>query len=199
MKPLIYTDSRFLLVFVSAFIIWGMSEWVGARWGRRITGNKSRDSTISFWWLFSWTIFGLILYFFWPIVLPQTTLTAEQGMVFTLGMVIFLCGVAWRWYAIVTLGRFFTPTLMIQKNHQVIQHGPFRLVRHPSYTGILLMMFGLGFLMTNWVSLLSLLMALLIGLGYRIHVEERMLTTSLGAVYQAYVRKVSKRLIPFVW
>jgi len=79
----------------------------------------------------------------------------------------------------------------------VIETGPYRLIRHPSYTGFLITLLGLGLSSTNWLSLLVLMGCALIGLSYRIHVEERVLKAHLGQRYQEYMRR-TKRLIPFV-
>ena len=51
------------------------------------------------------------------------------------GVVLFAAGLIFRWWAIVTLGRFFTVDVTIEKDHELVERGPFRLVRHPSYTG----------------------------------------------------------------
>ena len=75
--------------------------------------------------------------------------------------------------------------------------GPYRLIRHPSYTGLLITLLGLGFIYANWLSLLVLMGCSLLGLSYRIHVEEHVLKAHLGERYQEYMRR-TKRLIPFV-
>jgi protein-S-isoprenylcysteine O-methyltransferase Ste14 len=75
--------------------------------------------------------------------------------------------------------------------------GPYRLIRHPSYTGLLILFLGYGLCLTNWLSLLVLMGCALIGLGYRINVEEHVLEARLGQPYHEYMRR-TKRLIPFV-
>lgn len=57
---------------------------------------------------------------------------------------LFAAGLLLRWWAIVTLGRFFTVDVTIEKDHQLVERGPFRWVRHPSYTGVLLAFVGVG-------------------------------------------------------
>ncbi|HET8843686.1 MAG TPA: hypothetical protein VFN35_19645 [Ktedonobacteraceae bacterium] len=58
-------------------------------------------------------------------------------------------------------------------------------------------MLGLGLSLTNWLSLLIIMGCALLGLSYRIHVEEHALKEHLGQRYQEYMQR-TKRLIPFV-
>ena len=102
-----------------------------------------------------------------------------------------------RLYAIGVLGASFTTAVAVAPEQTVIETGPYRLIRHPSYTGFLITLLGLGLSSTNWLSLLVLMGCALIGLSYRIHVEEHVLQEQLGQRYQEYMRR-TKRLIPFV-
>jgi protein-S-isoprenylcysteine O-methyltransferase Ste14 len=70
-------------------------------------------------------------------------------------------------------------------------------VRHPAYTGSLLTIVGLGFVLQSWGAVLVLIAFFGIAFGYRIHVEEGVLTSKLGDEYVAYVKR-TKRLIPYV-
>jgi protein-S-isoprenylcysteine O-methyltransferase Ste14 len=76
--------------------------------------------------------------------------------------------------------------------------GPYRVLRHPGYSGVLLAMVGMGLLLANWLSVLALAVAVLAGMSYRIAVEERTLLATLGQPYEDY-RSGRKRLIPLVW
>jgi protein-S-isoprenylcysteine O-methyltransferase Ste14 len=96
------------------------------------------------------------------------------------------------------LGRFFTYDVAISTGQQVIEKGPYRWLRHPSYLGSLLAEVGFGMTMTNWLAML--LPALCIGAAYayRIPIEERALLQGLGTPYREYMRR-TWRLIPFVY
>jgi protein-S-isoprenylcysteine O-methyltransferase Ste14 len=75
---------------------------------------------------------------------------------------------------------------------------PHRLIRHPSYSGLLIILLGFGLSLTNnWLSMFVIMGCTLIGLGYRMHVEEHALQAELGQRYREYMRR-TKRLIPFV-
>jgi protein-S-isoprenylcysteine O-methyltransferase Ste14 len=109
-----------------------------------------------------------------------------------------LLGVALRWWAILTLGNSFTFDVAVRSTQTVVHAGPYRLVRHPSYSGMLLTLFGVGRALANWSSVVSLLTFGLIGLLYRVWVEERALAEALDQPYVDYMRR-TKRFIPFVF
>jgi protein-S-isoprenylcysteine O-methyltransferase Ste14 len=113
-------------------------------------------------------------------------------------MVVILLGTALRWWAIFTLGRYFTIDVAVRSTQSVVQSGPYRFVRHPSYTAILIMLLGVGMALANWASLVVILAGGLIGLLYRVRVEERALDEALGQPYMDYMR-TTKRFIPFIF
>jgi protein-S-isoprenylcysteine O-methyltransferase Ste14 len=114
------------------------------------------------------------------------------------GMVLFATGEALRVWAKVALGRYFTYTVMTSSDQPVITSCPYRYVRHPSYTGILLIAIGTGTVWGNWLGLAALTLGTLVGLVYRIYVEEKALLEELGDRYRRYAEG-HKRLAPFVW
>ena len=113
------------------------------------------------------------------------------------GLGVIVAGLALRWWAILTLGRAFTVDVAIASGQRVIEHGPYRFVRHPAYTGILVSFAGLGLLLRHWSSLLVLLVPITAALLYRIGVEERALEAGLGEPYTRYMRR-TRRLLPFI-
>jgi len=129
---------------------------------------------------------------------PGTTLASYQRLQFWIGIVVMLCGLAFRWYAIKSLGRFFTRTVATRQWQYVVDTGPYRLIRHPSYSGSLLMFLGTGIAMTNWAALLAIMAGTVIGYGYRVRIEERALCADLGQPYRDYMLR-TKRFIPHVW
>jgi protein-S-isoprenylcysteine O-methyltransferase Ste14 len=116
--------------------------------------------------------------------------------VFIVGLVLMIAGLALRWYSIWVLGTSFTCNVATRPGQQVVQSGPYRWVRHPSYTGGLVTVLGVLACCLNWASLAALI---LVAVGYanRIRVEERALATDLGSAYRDYMRR-TKRLIPFL-
>ncbi len=117
---------------------------------------------------------------------------------YPLAVGLFAAGLVLRWYAIIYLGRFFTVNVAIQKDHHVIDSGPYRFVRHPSYTGGLLAFVGYGLCLLNGLALVVLLVPVTAAYWHRIRIEEAALTQFLREPYAAYCRR-TKRLIPFVY
>jgi protein-S-isoprenylcysteine O-methyltransferase len=114
------------------------------------------------------------------------------------GAVFFVAGLVIRWYAIIYLGRFFTVNVAIANDHKLIDGGPYRYVRHPSYSGALLAFFGLALCVGNWASLAIIAIPILAVFLWRIHVEEAALLRGLGDQYRSYMDR-TKRLIPGVY
>ena len=116
---------------------------------------------------------------------------------FYLGIFLTFLGIIVRQVSIAILGRFFSTTVQIAEDHQVVEKGPYRLVRHPSYTGVLITFIGLGLAVQSLGALLALSVLFSIAFGYRIWVEERSLLLGLGQDYANYMKR-TKRLIPFL-
>jgi protein-S-isoprenylcysteine O-methyltransferase Ste14 len=114
------------------------------------------------------------------------------------GAALATAGTALRLWAVVTLGRYFTYAVQVSSDQKVVETGPYRLIRHPAYTGGLMLALGIALsLRYAWAPLivgLPNLAAYLI----RIVVEERALSEGIGEPYRAYMAR-TKRLIPYVW
>jgi protein-S-isoprenylcysteine O-methyltransferase Ste14 len=114
-----------------------------------------------------------------------------------LGLAIMAAGLGLRAWAVVTLGKFFTGTVMIQSDHRVVDNGPYHFLRHPSYTAAAMGLIGYALTTASAAALLAMTVGTVACLGYRIYVEERALFQGLGAAYREYAAK-TKRVIPFV-
>ena len=136
----------------------------------------------------------------WPIgqaVAPGASIGGGVWLV-ALGMVIGWLGLLLRWWSFVSLGKYFTVVLRTSHDQPVVEHGPYRVLRHPSYTGLLLVFTGGGLMVGNWVSAISAVGAILTALIYRLRTEERALNAALGDRYRNYAA-TRARLIPYVW
>lgn len=141
---------------------------------------------------------GMLGAFAIALAMPGAAIAGNTPVVFWAGIVCIVLGITLRWYAIRVLGRNFSPVVAVQSNQQIVQTGPYRYVRHPSYSGALLSLVGLGLALTNWLSLLALLICALPGFLYRVEVEERALRETLGQPYADYMRH-TRRFVPFFW
>ena len=112
-----------------------------------------------------------------------------------LAAALFVIGLALRWYAIIYLGRLFTVNVAIAADHPLIDSGPYRYIRHPSYTGALLAFLGLGISFGNIVSFALVVVPPCVAFMRRIAIEEAALARALGERYVLYMAR-TKRLIP---
>lgn len=123
---------------------------------------------------------------------------AGQQLAGVAGVALILLGLVVRWTAIRTLGCYFERVINIQPGHEIVRHGLYRRVRHPSYTGALLAHFGFGLAFANWLTLAFTFLPMLAAVLYRISVEEDVLRRKFGAEYDAYATG-TKRLIPGIY
>lgn len=132
-----------------------------------------------------------------PRVFPAAAIR-PGAVAFTAGMVVLLAGLVLRGWSFKALGQYFTHTVMVSSDQPVIACGPYRVLRHPSYAGIILAAIGIGLASANWADLAGLLLLTLTALLWRIRIEEAALMTTLGDRYRAYAAQ-HKRLVPLVW
>jgi protein-S-isoprenylcysteine O-methyltransferase Ste14 len=114
------------------------------------------------------------------------------------GVVIMWAGLAVRVWAVLALGSSFRTTVEVDADQKVVDRGPYRVIRHPSYTGMLLLAIGAGLTYGNWPSLAVLVALPLAAMLRRIQVEEATLVEVLGQPYVDY-RGRTKRLVPGIW
>jgi protein-S-isoprenylcysteine O-methyltransferase Ste14 len=114
------------------------------------------------------------------------------------GLGVLWCGIALRLWSFRVLGRYFTFTVQTSGDQPVITAGPYQVIRHPGYAGLLLAFVGMSLFTANWLSVIVLTAAVVAGLAYRIRVEEGALLRDLGEGYRTYAVG-RKRLVPFVW
>lgn len=115
------------------------------------------------------------------------------------GISLLVLGLGIRVWAIQTLGKFFTATVQVQKDQQVVKNGPYTLVRHPSYLGAFLAISGCAVILEAWYGLGIAVIAMMIAYSSRIKAEEATLIKSFGKQYKDYQKQTTSRLIPFIW
>jgi protein-S-isoprenylcysteine O-methyltransferase Ste14 len=109
-----------------------------------------------------------------------------------------MAGLLIRWTAIISLGKAFSVNVAIRKEQALNQSGLYHLVRHPSYSGMMLCFVAMALAERNWISSAILLVPISAAVLYRIHVEEAALIEAFGAQYIAYSGS-TKRLIPGIY
>jgi protein-S-isoprenylcysteine O-methyltransferase len=174
---------------------YGISEVCLAltRRSRERGASRDRHSLLVLWgviMLSVWLSIQCVLWF------PDAALPHRRAN-YLLGFALFGCGIILRWYSIWYLGRYFTVDVAIATEHRVVATGPYRFIRHPSYTGALLAFLGFGLCLGNWMSILCV--APIFGAFlWRMHVEEHALMDALADDYRSYMQR-TRRLIPWIY
>jgi len=181
-------------LFVATLVVWTVTQGRQALHQRAEATEMDRGSR--FVLVLGWIV-GLVLAALARAKVPAAAFPGD-AVSFGMGLAIMWAGMGLRWWSFRTLGRYFTFDAMTSSDQPVITTGPYRIVRHPSYAGLLLVFAGIGVTLANWLSLVALILLSLLALMYRIHVEETALAGTLGDAYRSYAAS-RKRIIPFVW
>jgi protein-S-isoprenylcysteine O-methyltransferase len=198
MRPIFFDQPTYRLIFGLACAIWCVPEAIGTFFQRSARHHGTRHDRGSYALLVGALWSGVILGFWLAAFLPWAAIPVLRRSLFWLGIASIFTGVALRWYAIRVLGHFFTRDVATQAGQRVVRDGPYRLIRHPAYSGTLLTLLGIGLSLGNWLALLAVLAGGVIGHLYRAQVEEQALAAALGEPYRTYMRYTC-RFIPFVW
>ena len=175
--------------------VWAVFE-LGVRVQERVGGRGSTAHDRGTRALIAITVGAAIAF---AVVLgSRSTEPRITGWYGSLGVIVMWLGLAIRVWAVATLGRAFRTTVEVDSGQAVVSTGPYRWVRHPSYSGLLLIVTGCGLAAGNWLALAVCAVLPLPPLLWRIHVEEAELTRVLDDRYRAYQAQ-TKRLIPGVW
>src|SRR6185312_9794572 len=194
MIALIAQEHFYWIALDVALVICYAPEWVGTFFQPE-KGAQRRDRG-SYALIMVSMFAGIFIAFTVAFGVPAATIAWQQPAVFWAGIVLMLAGAAFRWYAIKVLGRFFTRSVATRAGQYVVDTGPYRLIRHPSYTGAMVTVLGLA--MTNWLSLVLVVLGTLTGYEYRVRVEERALCDGIGRPYRDYMQR-TRRFVPYVW
>jgi protein-S-isoprenylcysteine O-methyltransferase len=114
------------------------------------------------------------------------------------GIGLMLAGMAFRAWAITVLARQFTVDVSIRPDHELIQRGPYRWLRHPSYTGALATFTGFALGLGSVIAAVVVIVPVTLAFLHRIRVEEAALTRAFPDDYPAYAAR-TKRLLPWLW
>lgn len=116
--------------------------------------------------------------------------------VFTLGLALAVAGAVLCIYSRVLLGRNWSATVQLKQDHELIEAGPYRVIRHPIYTGFLLLFLGSAIVTGDWRGLVAVAVVF-VSFWRKLRLEEEWLTRHFGPVYESYCRR-TKALIPSV-
>src|SRR6478609_6691523 len=166
------------------WLAWVVSWVVASFWSGR---TKSHVRTWDSWAYRLPILIGAILLSPWTAgALGANPLYDPGNIGIYLLAVVVLLGISFTWWARIHLGRFWSNAITHKEDHSIVESGPYRLVRHPIYTGLIIAILATGAAVATAASLLG---ALLISFGewQKARMEERFLTTELGSeAYESY-------------
>ena len=185
-----------LIIILVITYSYGLFElFMGVKQKRKGNIEKSGDKS-SVWMLVILIAFG---YFFsFLIASTKTGRIYHWNTFFTIDMIMTTLGLAIRITSILTLKKQFTYTVTKIENHELIERGLYKFIRHPAYLGQLIIFAGISTALSNWVSIIFMMIPVSIGFIYRITIEEKFLKEQMGQQYMDY-QKRTKRLIPMIY
>jgi protein-S-isoprenylcysteine O-methyltransferase Ste14 len=184
-----------VVVIIAVQLYYVISEIRMTKRTTRGMDNSADKGTRKLVWILSAIAFDSAWF---PVIFSTGKLLTLGAWLTWVGIVFMILGVAYRRYVIGYLGKFFTATVQIRKDHRLVQDGPYHHIRHPSYLGLLLLALGNGIALSNWISLMLCIVLPTVGIIKRITVEEKELYGHFGKQYQDY-RKSTWRLIPYIY
>ena len=192
----VFASGLGLVLFDTTYFVWIASELFGAvlvprlrqRGATRVRRDRGSGALVIF------TVFVSILLAF---SFGYSGVGVLPDWVFYVGILLMFLGIIVRQWAIAVLGRFFSLTVRVAEDHRVVEKGPYRWVRHPSYTGVLITFIGLSLAVQSLGALIVLLVVFSVSFGYRMRVEEKALQSELGDDYASYMKR-TKRIIPYL-
>ena len=122
----------------------------------------------------------------------------SEYLVYGIGLFIVLFGFIVRWASILQLKKAFTVDVAIGDKQKLKTDGMYKVIRHPSYLGLFLIMIGFSISMNSLISIALVILPMFLAIHYRIVVEEKVLSDGFGEAYKNYITK-TKRLIPWLY
>lgn len=191
------------LTWPHALYFWPVYAWAFypefalTRRAAKTAGTPQSPDAGSFRLAYYTVQFATLVAFVFPSIPAVSERASLPGVCFWAGLVLMIAGSGLRQYCFRVLGPYFTGDVQIATGQPIIEVGPYRWVRHPSYTGALLVLAGIGLALMNALSVAVLVAIPGAAYGYRMAVEERALTLAFGEAYTHYAAR-TKRLIPFL-
>ena len=190
MRPLVYHSALAATVFFTTFGVWAVGELV-----LQVRNQAPGEPDPSRLAMLAGSVGGVTLAF---VLAGHGELPGPGWLPVVLGLSVAWLGMAVRAWSVRALGEFFTVDVTVAADQRVIDDGPYALVRHPSYTGMLMAILGFGIELDSWGAVAAALFLPLAAVVIRIRHEETMLRRELGEPYEAYAKRTA-RLVPGIW
>lgn len=184
------------LIIIGVSVLYGLFEnFMNLR--QRVKSNVSISGDKgSLWLLYISVSIGYFLSF--SIEATKIGRIYNWDIFFIIGIVLFVIGLIIRIHSILTLRQFFTYSVTKVENHKLIETGLYKIIRHPGYLGQLVIFLGISISLSNWLSIILMMIPVAIGYIYRIMIEEKFMIEQIGENYLNYMQR-TKRLIPMIY
>jgi protein-S-isoprenylcysteine O-methyltransferase Ste14 len=180
--------ANFDVIFASVYLAWILIESKISK-DELNKGNKTSDyGTCELYAIGQAAVFLSALWF--------TSAWHSPNVFHLIGFTTFLVGIAYRLWAIKTLGKYYSHMVREVDGHQIIESGPYRHIRHPAYAGMILANLGIVIFFFNWITLILFALILIPAIILRIIIEEKTLIKIDKYIDYA---KNRPRLIPGIW
>jgi protein-S-isoprenylcysteine O-methyltransferase Ste14 len=185
-----------VIIIISFSILYGLFEiFMSTRGKGKREISKSGDKG-SIWIL----VLAISVGYWLSFIIASTKIGRiyHWNTLFFIGSILAAIGLIIRITSILKLKQQFTYTVTEIENHQLIDTGLYKYIRHPGYLGQLIIFLGITTTLSNWLSILSMMIPVLVGYLNRIRVEEKFLTQQMGQKYIEYQNR-TKKLIPNIF
>jgi protein-S-isoprenylcysteine O-methyltransferase Ste14 len=188
-------DLKIIIIIAVSYLYGFFEVFMNLRQRSKSKVTTSSDKS-SLWLLYGLITVGYALSF--SIGATKTGRIYHWNTFFAIGMALVVIGLMIRIHSILTLKQYFTYSVAKVENHKIIETGLYKFIRHPGYLGQLIIFIGISTSISNWLSILVMMIPITIGYLYRIKVEERFMVEQLGEDYLNYQER-TKRLIPVIY
>jgi protein-S-isoprenylcysteine O-methyltransferase Ste14 len=185
-----------LIIIISFSFLYGLFEIIMSMRQRHKRSIVKSGDRLSIWILFISISAG----YWFSFIIGATRIGRiyHWNTFFAIGSILIIIGLIIRVTSIVTLKQQFTYTVTKIENHELIEKGLYKSIRHPGYLGQLIIFTGISTLLSNWLSIVLMIIPVLLGYIYRIRVEEKFMSEQMGEKYLDYQNR-TKRLIPMIY
>jgi protein-S-isoprenylcysteine O-methyltransferase Ste14 len=188
-------DLKIIIIIAVSYLYGFFEVFMNLRQRSKSNVTTSRDKG-SLWLLYSLITVGYALSF--SIGATKIGRIYDWNTFFAIGMALFVIGLMIRIHSILTLKQFFTYSIAQVENHKIIETGLYKYIRHPGYLGQLIIFIGISTSISNWLSILVMMIPVTLGYLYRIKTEEKFMIDQLGEDYLNYQAR-TKRIIPMLY
>ncbi len=188
-------DMKIIIIIAISYLYGFFELFMNLRQRSKSNVTASSDKG-SLWWLYVLITLGYALSF--SIGATKIGRIYDWNFFFAIGMTLVVIGFMIRIFSILTLNQYFTYSVAKVENHKIIETGLYKFIRHPGYLGQLIIFLGISTSISNWLSILVMMIPISLGYLYRIKVEESFMIEQLGKDYLDYIKR-TKRIVPMVY